>query len=135
MTTIEVKPGTRIGIDDVLAGVSSLDAEELDQFVDKVLALRAKRIARSLSKEETAILKKINRGLPAGAMQRLTALELKRDKSALTEDEQQELMEIVDALEQLNVERVQYIGELAQIRGIAARELMEQLGIRPISYG
>lgn len=135
MTTIEVKPGTKIGIDEILTGISNLDSEELDQFIDQLLSLRARRMARALSREETEILTKINRGLPEAKIQHLTALEAKRDREGLTAEEQQELMKIVEDLEQLNVERVQYIRELALIRGITVREVMEQLGIRPLSYG
>ena len=134
MTTIEVKPGTRVGIDEILAGASSLELEELDTFVNKLLALRARRAAPNLSKEETALLKKINRGLPADTKRRLIALEAKRIEGILTEDEHRELLEIVEVVEQLNVERVQYLGELARMKGMVVRELMKELGIRPQSY-
>ena len=133
MTTIEVKPGTRVGIDEILAGASSLELEELDTFVNKLLALRARIAAPNLSKEETALLKKINRGLPADTKRRLIALEAKRIEGILTEDEHRELLEIVEVVEQLNVERVQYLGELARMRGMVVRELMEKLKIQPLS--
>ncbi len=134
MTTIEVKPGTRIGIDDILTGVANLDIEELDKFVDKLLILRAKRIAPNLSKEETSVLKKINRSLPPNRKKRLTLLDVKRSEGNLTGEEHQELLTIVDELEQLNIERVQYLGELAVMRGVPVRELIDQLGIRPQPY-
>ncbi len=134
MTTIEVKPGTRVGIDDILTGVANLEIEELDKFVDKLLALRAKRVAPNLSKEETFVLKKINRGLPSDKKKRLMVLEAKRSEGALSGEEHQELLAIIDELELLNVERVHYLGELALLRDIPVRELMEQLGIRPRTY-
>ncbi|MFM9946611.1 MAG: hypothetical protein ACKV1O_01605 [Saprospiraceae bacterium] len=134
MTTIEVKPGTRVGIDDILTGVANLEIEELDKFVDKLLALRAKRVAPNLSKEETFVLKKINRGLPSDRKKRLIVLEAKRSAGTLNVEDQQELLAIIDELEQLNVERVHYLGELALMRGIPVRELMKQLGIRPQPY-
>lgn len=134
MTTIEVKPGTRIGIDDILTGVANLDIEELDKFVDKLLVLRAKRVAPNLSKEETSVLKKINRGLPPDRKKRLAQLDAKRSEGTLTGEDHQELLTIVDELEQLNIERVQYLGELAVMRGVSVRELIDQLGIRPQPY-
>ncbi len=134
MTTIEIKPGTRVGIDDILTGVAGLDIEELDKFVDKLLVLRAKRVAPNLSKEETTLLKKINRGLPSDKKKQLVLLEAKRSEGILNEKDQQELLRIIDELEQLNVERVQHLGELAVMRGIPVRVLMEQLGIRPQPY-
>lgn len=49
MAVIEIKPDTRLEIEDVLYGVSKLDTPDLDAFVDKVLALRANCIMPGLS--------------------------------------------------------------------------------------
>jgi hypothetical protein len=134
MTTIEVKPGTRIGIDEILAGISTLDMEELEKFVDKVLTLRAKKAAPNLSREETLLLKKINRGLSPALRTRLALLESRRKEEILTESEYRELLTIIEDLEQLNAERVYFLGELAQLKGVPIRELMKQLGVHPRSY-
>jgi hypothetical protein len=61
-------------------------------------------------------------------------LDVKRSEGNLTGEEHQELLTIVDELEQLNIERVQYLGELAVMRGVPVRELIDQLGIRPQPY-
>ena len=131
MPSIEIRPGTRIEIEEILTGVSNLNAEELEKFVEKVLALRAKRISPSLSKEETALLKMINRGLPAARRKRFVALSDKRATDSLSDDEYQELLDLTEELEQLNAERVQYLSQLASLRGVGVRELMKELGIHP----
>jgi hypothetical protein len=131
MPTIEIRPGTKVEIEEILAGVSHLNTEELEKFVEQVLALRAKRISPSLSKEEAILLKMINRGLPPEKRKRFALLETKRSSGSLTEEEHQELIALSDQLEQLNVDRVQYLGQLASLRGVSVRALMKQLGIRP----
>ncbi|MBK6903908.1 MAG: hypothetical protein IPH04_14205 [Saprospirales bacterium] len=131
MPTIEIRPGTKIDIEDILAGVSNLNSEELEKFVEKVLVLRAKRVSPNLSKAEASLIKKINRNLPPAVRKRFSVLEAKRSEGSLSEVEHRELLAIVEELEQLNAERVQCLGELAQLRGIAVRDLMKQLGIRP----
>lgn len=134
MATIEVRPGANVSVEEILNGISRLNTEELNHFVDKVLALRAKRLAPSLSHDETALLKKINRGLPAAKRKRLTLLNGRQTEEQLSEVEYQELLAIIEELEQLNTERVQYIGELGQLMGKPVRELIQELGIRPKSY-
>jgi DNA gyrase/topoisomerase IV subunit B len=129
MTTIEVRPGANVSVDEILNGISHLNKEELDRFVDKVLALRAKRLAPSLSRDETILLKKINRGLPVAKRKRLAFLSSKQSEGQISEQEYEELLSIIEELELLNAERVQYLGELSQLKGMPVKELMQELGI------
>ena len=73
----------------------------------------------------------INRGLSPEKRKRFALLETKRSAGSLTEEEHEELLALSDELEQLNVDRVQYLGQLASLRGISVRALMKQLGIHP----
>jgi len=134
MAVIEIKPDTRLEMEDVLYGVSKLDTPDLDAFVEKVLALRANRIMPSLSPQEAELLKKINRSLPQKTLLRLLDLNEKRRSETLSAAEMEELTAITEELEQLNIERVQNLGFLASIKGIPVRELMQQLGIQPKPY-
>lgn len=118
-------------MEEILAGVSNLNSEELEKFVEKVLALRARRISPSLTKEEAGLLRMINRGLSAAKRKRLAALDAKRAAGSLTEDEYQELLGLTGELEQLNADRIKYLGQLASLREVGVRELMKQLGIHP----
>jgi hypothetical protein len=131
MPTIEIRPGTSVEMEEILAGVSNLNSEELEKFVEKVLALRARRISPSLTKEEAGLLRMINRGLSAAKRKRLAALDAKRAAGSLTEDEYQELLGLTGELEQLNADRIKYLGQLASLREVGVRELMKQLGIHP----
>ncbi|MBI5917155.1 MAG: STAS/SEC14 domain-containing protein [Bacteroidetes bacterium] len=134
MTTIEVRPNTRFGEDEILNGVSKLDTPQLEKFVRKVLALRARRMAPTLSGREAELMLKINEALPETKRKRLYQLEEKRRETALPEGEENELTALVDELEKLTVQRVKYLGELAQLREVPVRELMRQLDIQPARH-
>ena len=61
---------TQVSTDELLHSVSGLPAQELDQFVSRVLALRAKLKAPSLSNQETELLHQINGAFDATQQQR-----------------------------------------------------------------
>lgn len=63
MTTIEIR--SQVSLNDFLNGVAQLNSSDLEQFVSQVLALRAKRVAPSISKG-AKILEKINSGISSG---------------------------------------------------------------------
>ncbi|MCI5132911.1 MAG: hypothetical protein D3904_15700, partial [Candidatus Electrothrix sp. EH2] len=54
----------QVVLNNLLKGVAQLETNDLEQFVSQVLTLRARRIAPSLSRQETEMLEKINQGLP-----------------------------------------------------------------------
>ncbi len=134
MPSIEIRPNAKFAVEEILSGISKLDTESLEKFVDEILAIRAKRLSKGLSKKETALLKKINRGLTVPKRERLAKLESKRMEGALSPKEHKELMAIVEELEQLNAERIEHLGVLASLRKTTVRELMEQLDIHPRPY-
>jgi hypothetical protein len=45
--------------------------------------------------------------------------------------EQAELIQITDRIEQLDAERIEYLGELALLRQRSLTEIMQDLGIQP----
>lgn len=114
---------------EMLDNAARLDAQELDNFVQKLIALRARRRLDGLNGQETALLEKINRGLSAEQLQRFQYLRERRETEALTDTEYEELLSLIAEIEKLNAERVQYLGELAQLRNIPVRELMRELGL------
>jgi alkylhydroperoxidase family enzyme len=116
---------------EMLNNAARLDAQTLDQFVQKLIALRARRKLDSLDVQESVLLEKINRGLPAEQLQRFLRLQERREAETLTEAEHIELMALIAAIEQLDAERVHNLGELAHLRKIPVRQLMRELGIFP----
>ena len=49
----------------------------------------------------------------------------------LTATEHTELLTLIIEMEKFNVERVQYLTTLAQLRNVTVRELIQQLGLLP----
>lgn len=132
MPTVEVR--SKVSLDELLNGVAQLDTPELEQFISKVLTLRARRAAPSLPEEEARLLQKINQGLPPAVQQRYDELTAKRRAETLTPQEHQELLALIDRIEQADAERVQSLAELARLRNVTVTTLMAQLGIRRPAY-
>jgi hypothetical protein len=134
MPKVQVTSQIEIDLDEVLQGLARLGSKELEQFVEKVIALQAQRRAPSLPKDETELLQQINRGLPADVRQRYDALNAKLHDETITPEEHEELLTLIDRLELADAERMQRLVALAQIRGVLVDTLMEQLGIRRTTY-
>jgi hypothetical protein len=91
--------------------------------------------AQRLSKQETELFLKINRGLSEKQRRRLDELNEKIEESMLTDKEHAELLRLTDRVEKLWVERLRAIIELAKLRKMPPEELMRQLEIELPSYG
>lgn len=132
MPTIEVR--SQVSLDELLNGVAQLETPELERFVSQVLTLRAQRVAPCLPQEEAHLLERINQGLSPEAQQRYDDLTTKRRDEALTSEEHQELLILIDRIEQADAERAQSLSELARLRQVSVATLMDALGIRPPDY-
>lgn len=123
-----------LSTEELLHAIDQLDAEELDTFVTRVLALRARRRSRRLD-TEAELLQQINRGLPREVQQRYEALIEKRDARTLSPEEHSELLQLTDRAEQADGERLEALIELARLRQISLEELLRDLGLRTESHG
>lgn len=85
--------------------------------------------AQRLTRKETALFLKINRGLSEPQRQRLEALNEKIEDSVLTAEEHTELLRLTDRVEKLWVGRLRALIELAKLRQLPPEELMRQLEI------
>ena len=134
MPKVHVTSRIEIDLDEVLQGLARLETKELEQFVEKVMALQAQRQAPSLPKDETELLQQINRGLPDGIRQRYDALNAKLHDETITPQEHEELLTLIDRIELADAERMQRLVALARLRGVPVDTMMEQLGIRRTTY-
>ncbi len=73
--------------DDLLRAVELLTPSDFEQFVARVLAMRAGREVPRLSEPESKLFERINAGLPEKSRQRYEALIARRDARALSEQE------------------------------------------------
>ncbi|OQX08808.1 MAG: hypothetical protein BWK73_24410 [Thiothrix lacustris] len=132
MPTVQIT--AQASTDELLRSVASLPAAELEQFVTRVLALRARLKAPTIPDQEANLLHKINIGLSAIQQQRFADLNLKRQEEALTDEEHQELLVLIEEMETKNVERIQNLSLLAQLRQVSLTTLMQNLGIKALPY-
>lgn len=129
MSTLHVESPTT---EELLNAVDRLETSELRPFVSQVLARVARRLAPHLDRRESDLLEKINQGLPHEAEKRYRELIAARQAETLTSAEMEELMSLTDRAEKIQAERVRYLADLAQLRGVSLTELMAELGIRPL---
>lgn len=135
MSTLQVNSQIELNIDDVLNGIAQLDNEELEQFTSKVVAIHAKRRIPSLSKTESELLMKINHGVEQEVRGRYEFLNQKLHDDDISEDEHQELLNIINQIESADAERIHAMIELSQLRNVSIDRLTEQLGIATPVYG
>jgi len=127
MPVIQVE--AQVPTDELLKAVGQLSQPDLEQFVFQVIALRAKRQAPGLPRDESELLLKINEGMPPDIQARYNDLIAKRQDETLTPDEYKELLRLTQQVEKLEVRRVEYLAELARLRRMSLTALMENLGI------
>ena len=114
----------------LVQAVERLSPAELDDFVDQVAALRARRHAPMLSDDESSLFVIINQALPESERQRLAELVERRSDETLTPREHSELLEVQQRLEAVHAARVKALADLALLRGVTLARVMEQLGIQ-----
>ena len=124
-------PSIQIETEQLLNAALQMPRPELEQFVRRLFALKARQESPGLSERETELLMKINQGLSLETAQRRKKLIAKREAETITKKELQELIHITTEVERLNVERIKNLIELASLRNVTLDELMDQLGLRP----
>lgn len=118
----------------LLDAVKQLSAQELEDFVNRVLVFRAKRQTKTLPVSESEIIKKISRRFSPEKFGRMKVLQEKRLTSELAEIEYQELASLTDSLEEFHAQRMKNLVKLSKVRGLSLEETMNQLGIRLPDY-
>jgi len=96
----------------------------------QIKKIRYKHFPTILPKEEAELLKKINAGLPVEIHQRYRTLRVKRQKETLTDVEYKELLSLTETIEDFDVQRLQWLIQLAKLRDITLNELTKQLGLK-----
>lgn len=134
MPKVQVVSQVELEFDEVLKGVERLETDELEQFLAKVMTIRAQRRAPSLPQVETELLQKINQGVPPEIHSRYDELHEKMLDETLTPDEQQELIDLSDQIEFADAERLKHLILLAQLRNVTVDALMDQLELRRRVY-
>jgi hypothetical protein len=99
------------------------------QGIPPDLYILQERFQSSAPKTEAELIQQINIGLSPSDWQQYHALIAKRQAETLTQTEHQQLIATSDRLEKLNVQRIQALIQLANLRHQSLPELMQSLGI------
>jgi hypothetical protein len=123
-----------MSLDELIKAVDRLDETELDLLLHQVVFLRARRKTQVLPEQEAQLLLKINQGIPADLLAHYQILRKKRADETLTEIEHSSLIQLSTQIEQIGTQRLEALAHLAQLRQVSLLDLMETLGIQPMSY-
>ncbi len=111
-----------------IAVIKSLPPAELRKFNRQFSTWQ--QHGREIADDEALLLERIkeNSVLPASQKRRFDRLRRKRQKESLTAGELEELQGFWRQVEQMNVQRLEALYQLAQRRGMTLREIMRELG-------
>ncbi len=132
MPTMKVE--LQLSSEDLLKAVEQLSQADLKQFISQVIALQAQRTAPSLMQQESELLLKINQGISVEVQNYYNDLIAKRETETLSNKEHRELLRLTEQIEKQQAQRIEYLVELANLRGISLNALMESLGIQTQVY-
>jgi hypothetical protein len=111
--------------------VVSLPKNEFENLIAKAKRLRRKTIENQPNKE-VRLIKKVNEAtLSEDEHKRFYELIEKRRDENISQNELNELSLLTDKSEELNLKRLKYLVEIANIRNKSLREVMRELEIAP----
>jgi hypothetical protein len=119
-----------MSLDEILAAADRLDEPSLDQLLQQVSLLRARRKAPLLSPEESGLLQQINQGLPDEIDRRSQALREKSQNGTITAAEYTEFGQVNGLIEQLAAKRIEALIKLSELRQVPFMQLIDDLGIQ-----
>ena len=120
----------QLSSEELLKAVEQLSLPEFEQFKSQIIALQAKRRTSALPQKEAELLTKINQGIPPESQKYYQQLIAKREAEILTDTEYNRLLTLSEEIEKIAAKRLEYLVELANIRGVSLVDLMENLGIK-----
>lgn len=117
MPSIEIKPAIKIRIEEILDGISHLDTPDLEEFLQEVAHLLAKRRTKTLSARESELLLKLNEAVLSDEDQQTYDLlygQLQAEN--ITDLNHQHLLKLIQKREEKGVEKMASLVELAQLK-------------------
>ncbi len=127
-------PTIQIDTEQLLNAALQMPQSEFEHFITRLFTLKARERAPVLSEREAELLQKIYQGIPPETQQRLNELIEKRQSYTITEDELQELIKLANQAEMFDAERLEHLIELAHLRNVPLHDLIQQLGLKPVSH-
>jgi uncharacterized protein YjaZ len=120
-----------ITTENILGAVVKLPENEFEKLFSNARKLRRNK-TESKAKREVRLIQKVNEAiLSDDERMRFDELVEKRRDENINENEQKELIALTEKSEGLNVRRLKYLVEIANIRNKSLREVMKELEIYP----
>ena len=116
--------------ENLLNAVAQMPEGEFNRFVEQAKQLRTNRKEGKFSSREVDLIHKINTIYSAEKRCRYNELYEKFKQEKLTAKEHQELMKLSNEFELLNAKRLEYLGELAEMRGQSLKAVIKDLGMK-----
>ncbi|WGV24266.1 STAS/SEC14 domain-containing protein [Halotia branconii] len=132
MSTVKIE--VQMSPQDLLKAVEQLSQADLEKFVSQVISLQAQRKAFNLPQLEAELLLKINQSIPSDTQNYYDELIAKREDETLNSKEYEELLNLTEYIEKMQAQRIEYLAELARLRGISLTALIDNLGIQTQLY-
>jgi HicB family len=104
----------------------------LNQFISQFLENtfpNTSTLQPTVSEREAVLLQQINLDIPAENWELYLNLKEKRQNNTLSPKEKERLIGLTEEIEKANAKRITVLAELAQLRNVSIRILMEQLGL------
>jgi hypothetical protein len=118
-----------MSLDEILAAADRLDETGLDQLLQQVSWMRARRKAPLLSHEESKLLEQINQALPDDLDRRSQLLREKSQNGTISPTEFIEFGQVNGLIEQLAAKRIEALIRLSELRQVPFTQLLDNLGI------
>ena len=132
MTLVLELPGQ---IESQVREVAQAEGVEVSALMSEAALAYVRRHDPARPLTEAELLMRINRsGFPEMFWDRFRALVAKRTAGMLTPEEQQELLWHTEQTENRDAERLPYLFQLADRRGVTIQALMTQLGLSPVPF-
>ena len=123
MPVIDLKAD--LSSNDLLKVVEQFNSNELDNFIQNVLLIKAGRNNTQKSKRETQLLNIIHHHFTDVEQIRFNELIQKREGNTISEEELTELIEWTNYSEQIAAERAKALYELSLLRQVSVKKLMK----------
>lgn len=112
--------------ENLLNAVVQMPESEFNRFVEKAKEIRTKRKPFA----ENDLIHKINTIYSAEKRQQYNRLYEKFQQENITPKEYKELLKLSDEFEMLNAKKLEYLGELAKLRGQSFEKVVKEFKIK-----
>ncbi len=127
MAEVEIKSNIKLGLKDILKAISTLETKDIEVFLKEVTGILAqKKEKESKNTDESTLIKQIKSAYPIKLNKRFQFLRSKLTTQQLSEKEQKELIDLTNRFEALDAQRLQYLMQLAQLRGTSLNDIIKE---------